>query len=146
MSQELQEQEKNSSENEKQSKLKTFTPEEVDSIVLEEVQKIEQQIMMQVTQVRSGPMPSPEELKLYKQVDKNYPTIISDMAQNEQKFRHRSTFLGQFGLPINLGIAAIAGIYAPMVGVAIAGVAGYAYYATRNNNPKPPQAPTMSKS
>jgi len=61
------------------------------------------------------------------------------MAESEQKFRHRSTYIGQFGLPISFIIAGIAGIFSTPVGVVIAIGTAYGYYATRSSNPKPPQ-------
>lgn len=71
----------------------------------EVLEKIHQQT--QITEVRkhhSGPIPDPETLKQYKAIYKNAPEVIFNMANNEQSFRHVSTYLGQISaLLIGLG-------------------------------------------
>ena len=55
-------------------------------------------------EVYQGPIPHPKILEAYKKIDKNLPKEIIEMAKKEQKFRHISTFLGQFSaLIIGIG-------------------------------------------
>ena len=55
-------------------------------------------------EIYQGPIPHPKILQEYKKLDKNLPKEIIEMAKKEQKFRHISTFLGQFSaLIIGIG-------------------------------------------
>lgn len=67
---------------------------------------IEEHVLKQfeIRKTYSGPIPDPETLRGYKQVQKNAPEIIIRMATKEQSFRHFSTYFGQFSaLTIGLG-------------------------------------------
>lgn len=108
------------------------------------VQEFSQQVQVEMRQVKSGPLPSPEDLKAYKSVDKSLPAAIIAMAEREQKFRHRSTLFGQFNfialIGIGYGASILAGIFAHWsVGVAIAGGTSYVAYVFKVKNPKPPK-------
>ena len=55
-------------------------------------------------EIYQGPIHHPKILEEYKKIDKNLPKEIIEMAKKEQKFRHISTFLGQFSaLIIGIG-------------------------------------------
>ena len=55
-------------------------------------------------EIYQGPIPHPKILEAYKKIDKDLPKQIIEMAKKEQKFRHISTFLGQFSaLIIGIG-------------------------------------------
>ena len=60
--------------------------------------------IIQQQEIYQGPIPHPKILEEYKKIDKNLPKEIIEMAKKEQKFRHISTFLGQFSaLTIGIG-------------------------------------------
>ena len=69
---------------------------------------------IEIRKTHSGPIPDPETLKQYKQIDKNAPDIIFGMAQKEQSFRHMSTYFGQFSALLigigGLGVTAYLGV------------------------------------
>ncbi len=99
-------------------------------------------------QIRQAPLPDPHELREYKNISKDLPDRIIKMAEKEQSFRHKATYIGQIQfLLLTLGgysIAAFVGIYGqswPTTGVAAAIAAGVSYvaYVFKSNNPKPPK-------
>jgi len=49
---------------------RSFSETEVEELLIEQEQKFEQTLELQMTEVRSGPIPSPEEIKHYKQIEK----------------------------------------------------------------------------
>ncbi len=51
---------------------------------------------IQQCRIHCGPLPDPETLKEYNEAYSNAAQDIVLMAKNEQKFRHISTYLGQF--------------------------------------------------
>jgi len=59
-----------------------------------------------IAQIHAGPLPHPEILKGYKEIDKNAPKEIIEMAKREQNFRHKSTYLGQISALI-IGISGL---------------------------------------
>jgi len=127
----------------KQESNETIPLKEVEKLLLEQEKHLKQTLQIQMTQIRSAPTPSPDELKQLKQIDKSFPDRLIAMAENEQKFRHRSTYFGQSGLIIivlgGYALAGVAGIYSPFVGSAIAVGVSYIAYVFKNSNPKPPK-------
>ena len=123
----------------------TIPLEEVEKLLLEQEENFKQTLQIQMMQIRSAPTPSPDELKELGQIDKSFPNRLISMAENEQKFRHRSTYFGQSGLIIivlgGYALAGVAGVYSPIVGSAIAVGVSYIAYVFKNSNPKPPKKP-----
>ncbi|MGM0623936.1 MAG: DUF2335 domain-containing protein [Campylobacterota bacterium] len=97
-------------ENSKQS----IPLDEVEKLLSEQEAHILQNFKIQMTQVRQAPTPPPEELKQLKQIDKTFPDRIIKMAEKEQGFRHRSTYIGQINF-----------ILLVVLGYSIAGASGY---------------------
>ena len=56
-----------------------------------------------VAQIRSSPLPSPQEMKEYDKVYKGMAKDIVNMASSEQKHRHRTMFVGQI-IPLTVAI------------------------------------------
>ena len=90
-------------EKEKSETLEVVEGTETEQIQLEELieknPKFLEEIITQHIEIRkshSGPIPDPETLKEYKQIYRNAPDVIFDMATKEQSFRHFSTYIGQF--------------------------------------------------
>lgn len=95
-------------------------------------------------QIRQAPLPTPEELKAYKAIEKTLPDRIVSMAEKEQSFRHRSTYLGQGSfimlVGIGYGLAAFSGIMgAEWTGTAIAAGVSYVVYVFKTKKPEPPK-------
>jgi hypothetical protein len=98
----------------------------------------------EIVQIRQSPFPPPEEIKEYKAIDKTYPDRIFKMTEKEQKFRHTSTYVGQFSflalVSVGYGAAIYTGINgAQFVGVAIAVGTSYLAYVFKSEKPKPPK-------
>ena len=79
------------------------------------VDQSESKASIQISQMHfSGPVPDPQTLKLYKQIHKQAPEIIFNMAQKEQRFRHFSTYFGQTSALLiglgGLGVTAYLGV------------------------------------
>ncbi len=92
---------------------------------------------------RSAPLPDPNEMKGYQEIDPNFPKQIITMAEKEQHFRHISTYIGMIIFPaivtIGLGISAYTAINgAEVTGSIIAGAVGYIIYVFKSKDPKPP--------
>ncbi len=64
---------------------------------LEKKEGSEQPKAIQITQakVHIGPIPDPETLERYRDIDPSFPERIVRMAEKEQTFRHRSYYIGQ---------------------------------------------------
>ena len=97
-----------------------------------------------VAQIRHAPLPDPQELREYKNIDKSLPNRIVKMAEKEQKFRHIATYFGQMNFIIlvagGYGLAAYTGINgAQWTGAAIAAGVSYVAYVFKSKNPKPPK-------
>ena len=123
---------------------KTLTAEEVEVLLEQQEREFEQMIQVQLTQVRQGPIPPPEDFKFYKQVDKSLPNRIMALAENEQNFRHNSTYFGQIGFIFIVLLGYIISAYtamngAPVVGGIIAAGISYIAYVYKSNKPKPPK-------
>jgi len=93
---------------------KESTTDEIDiEALIEKNPEVLKQIQIS-SRVHTGPLPDPETLKGYKQVYKNAPEVIFDMAHKEQSFRHFSTYMGQFSALIiglgGLGVTAYLGV------------------------------------
>lgn len=134
-------------EKQPQEAQKPKTLEEVE--VLKEVKNPQnsQQTTIQTSrlvQIRQAPLPSPEELRGYKSIDKSIPGKIVSMAEKEQSFRHWSTYFGQANfvvlVAIGYGLAAFAGIMgADITGGVIAVGVSYVVYAFKSTKPEPPK-------
>ena len=95
-------------------------------------------------QIRQAPLPAPEELEAYKAIEETLPDRIVSMAEREQSFRHRSTYLGQGSfimlVGIGYGLAAFSGIMgAELTGIAIAAGVSYIVYVFKTKKPEPPK-------
>lgn len=93
--------------------------------------------------VFSGPLPPPELLEGYKRNYKNAPEIIFRMAENEQHFRHRSTYAGQLSALLigltGLGVTGYLGVngqpwLAGLIGFGSLGTLVSAYLADRKSD------------
>jgi len=83
-------------------------------------------IALKQTKIHSGPLPSPETLKEYNKSYKNAAQDIVNMAKNEQSFRHKSTYLGQFSaLLIGLGGLAVTAYLGVNSQPVLAGLIGF---------------------
>ena len=115
---------------------------------LQEVEKLlkiqEEHLILKLMQFRQGPTPSPEELQKLQEIDPSFPDRIISMAEKEQNFRHKATYIGQinFILLVILGYS-IAGITSyfgsPVVGTTIAAGVSYIAYVFKTNNPQSPK-------
>lgn len=129
-----------------QNKKGSIPLKEVEQLLAKQEAHILNSLQIQMTQVRQGPTPSPEELKQLKQIDKSFPDRIILMAEKEQKFRHTSTYIGQinFILLVLLGysIAGFTGYFGlQWVGVTVALGVSYIVYVFKAKDPKPPKPP-----
>ena len=89
----------------------------------------------------SSPLPPPEVLKKYKEIDPSLPDRLVKMMEREQRHRHLITFLGEiFGFIVVVGgfiSAIVLGIYgrewlAGTIGLgAIASIVGAYFYGKR---------------
>ena len=59
--------------------------------ILDKEEKPQVSVTSSYVQIRQAPLPTPEELKAYKAIEKTLPDRIVSMAEKEQSFRHRST-------------------------------------------------------
>ena len=50
---------------------------------------------IEIAKLSIGPIPPPEILKGYKEIDPSFPERIFKMAEKEQRFRHISFYSGQ---------------------------------------------------
>lgn len=74
----------------------SISKDELENLLKRQEEDILSRLSVQTTQIRQAPTPPPEELRQLKQIDKSLPDRIISMAEKEQKFRHRATYLGQF--------------------------------------------------
>jgi len=98
----------------------------------------------QVEVVISSPLPPPDVLKKYAEIDPSFPERLLKLVENEQKFRHRVVYLGEiFGFVVVLGgfiSAIVLGIYgkewlAGTVGLgAISSIVGAYFYGKFKEN------------
>ena len=118
-------------------------------ISLKEVQELlkkqEQHIIQnfQLMQFRQGPTPPPDELKELAEIDKTFPDRIIRMAEKEQSFRHKVTYIGpiNFILLVLFGfsIAGVVGYYgSEIVGSVIATGVSYIAYVFKSKAPEAP--------
>jgi len=75
----------------------------------EREEQSEKPVPVQITKTRVhiGPLPDPETLERYGEIDPSFPERIVRMAEKEQAFRHRSYYIGQllsFGI-VSIGLA-----------------------------------------
>lgn len=61
-----------------------ITKAELEDIISRAVEEQEEHIIQHVQESFSGPLPHPQHLKEYKQIDKTYPSIIISMAKSRQ--------------------------------------------------------------
>ena len=101
-----------------------------------------------VAQIRQAPLPDPQELREYKNIDKTLPDRIVKMAEREQTFRHIATYFGQIqfialvlgGYSIAAYVATTGSGWAASVGAgAIATGVSYVAYVFKVKNPKAPK-------
>jgi len=122
---------------------------EVEKLLAAQEKHITENIQIQMTQVRSGPTPSPAELKELKQIDKSFPDRLITMAEKEQNFRHNSTYFGQSGYILTvLGgyvIAGVSGTFDAVVGSTIAVGVSYIAYVFKTDKPNAPSEKKPSK-
>ena len=112
--------------------------------ILDKEEKPQVSVTSSYVQIRQAPLPTPEELKAYKAIEKTLPDRIVSMAEKEQSFRHRSTYLGQGSfillVGIGYGLAAFSGIMgAELTGTAIAAGVSYIVYVFKTKKPEPPK-------
>lgn len=129
---------------------KLLSVSEVKVLLKQQEEHIIQSITIQKSTVRSGPIPEAQELREYKQVDKTFPSRIMEMAEKEQSFRHRATFLGQINfialIIIGFGMSILAGIFTHWsIGIAIATGTSYIAYVFKSKNPDSPKAPVKKE-
>ena len=121
---------------------------EVERILERQEKEILENINIQMMQIRSAPTPSPQELKQLKQIDKTFPNRLIKMAEDEQRFRHIATYLGQsqFIILVIAGyfIAGYFGKDAPIPSGIIAAGVSYIAYVFKSKSPKPPKSDTIN--
>jgi uncharacterized membrane protein len=135
---------KNQQNTVKENNNQTIPIEDVERLLDEQEKHILKRLGIQMTQVRQGPTPPPDELRQLKQIDKSFPNRIIAMAEKEQRFRHTSTYIGQINfillVLLGYGISAFAGYYGSQwVGVTIALGVSYIAYVFKTKDPKPPK-------
>ncbi len=146
----LQKQKNDTSKESKENTLneKMIPASEIASIIEERekalIKQFSQTVQIETRKVHSGPLPSPEDFRAYKNVDKMLPSTIQYMAKSEQRFRHISTILGQtmfLGLiGIGYGMSVYAGVHgSEVVGSFIALGTSYIAYVFKSKKPKPPK-------
>jgi len=123
---------------------------EVHKLLEKQEQEILKNLNVQLTQIRQGPTPPPSELRELKQIDPSFPNRVIAMAEKEQKFRHKSTYIGQinFILLVLFGfiIAGITGYFgSQIVGSVIATGVSYISYVFKAKEPQAPKNKTKSK-
>ena len=95
----------------KPAKQQDTNNDEVDYIELNEDDLT--QLLMSVE--RSAPLPDPNEMRGYQEIDPQIPNKIISMAEKEQYFRHISTYLRMIMFPtivtVGLGISAYTALY-----------------------------------
>ena len=112
---------------------------DADSKTLKEA--IPSKIKISQITITSSPLPPPEVLEKYKEIDPSLPDRLVKMIEREQRHRHLITFLGEiFGFIVVLGgfiSAIVLGIYgkewlAGTIGLgAIASIVGAYFYGKR---------------
>ena len=112
---------------------------DTDSKTLKEA--IPSKIKISQITITSSPLPPPEVLEKYKEIDPSLPDRLVKMIEREQRHRHLITFLGEiFGFIVVLGgfiSAIVLGIYgkewlAGTIGLgAIASIVGAYFYGKR---------------
>lgn len=117
---------------------------ELEELLAKQEDEILSRLSISKTQIRQAPTPPPEELRQLKQIDKTLPDRIIKMAEEEQKFRHRATYIGQlnfiFLVSVGYSIATIAGYFgSQVVGGIIATGVSYIAYVFKTHQPKAPK-------
>lgn len=123
---------------------------ETDTEVLPEEDQKKEAPLFHKFHVRSAPLPTPEEMRGYKSIDKSFPGRIIKMAEKEQNFRHISTYTGMAVFPVlviaGFGISAYVAVKGHEIAASvIAGAVGYIVYVFKTNNPKPPKETTKEE-
>lgn len=122
---------------------KTATPHELQEILTKD-ERSEPDSLVQKTVIRVAPTPHPEELKALKKINSKYPDMVLGMATKEQRFRHISTYLGQFNFLLIPGMGYTAAVALGYAGLEVASSVAivattYLAYVFKTNNPKPPK-------
>jgi hypothetical protein len=118
----------------------------IDNTTEQERQSNNQQIeFVQIQTIeRTAPLPSPSEMEGYKNVDKDFPREIMEMAKKEQRFRHTATYIGQIGFAVVIlggyAISGYVGMKNTVLGISIALGISYIAYVIKSSDPKPPKA------
>lgn len=83
----------------------------------EEINKEDRQpsSSLQLAQIKQvvhiGPLPPPEILERYGEIDPSFPERIFHMAEKEQKFRHRSYYIGQIMALVIVIVGLLSAVY-----------------------------------